>query len=115
MSVVIWHNPRCGTSRKVLAMIEAQGIVPDVRFYLKDVPDVVTLADVIGRAGLQVRDVLRRKEAAYAARGLDDPALTDADLLETMVAEPVLIERPFVIAPRGVRLCRPAERVLEIL
>jgi len=115
MTVVIWHNPRCGTSRNVLAMIEGRGITPDIRFYLKDVPDVVTLAQEIGRAGLSVRDAIRRKEPAFAARGLDDPGLSDADLLEAMVAEPVLIERPFVLTPKGVRLCRPAEKVLEIL
>ncbi|GBQ64680.1 arsenate reductase [Ameyamaea chiangmaiensis NBRC 103196] len=115
MTVVLWHNPRCRTSREVLALIEGRGITPTIRFYLEDVPGVVELAEVIGRAGLSVRDAIRRKEPAFAARGLSDPALSDADLLEAMVADPILIERPFVIAPGGVRLCRPAALVVDIL
>ncbi|GBQ29338.1 arsenate reductase (glutaredoxin) [Gluconacetobacter azotocaptans] len=113
--VVIWHNPRCGTSRKVLDLLRAEGIEPAIVLYLQTPPDQATLADVIARAGLSVREAIRSKEAAYGERGLDDPGLDDAALLDAMVADPVLINRPFVMTPQGVRLCRPAERVREIL
>ncbi|GBQ84936.1 arsenate reductase [Gluconacetobacter johannae DSM 13595] len=113
--VTIWHNPRCGTSRKVLDLLRAEGIEPAIVFYLQTPPDRATLAGVIARAGLSVREAIRTKEAAYRERGLGDPALDDAAVLDAMLADPVLIERPFVTTPRGARLCRPAERVREIL
>ncbi|MBB2201274.1 arsenate reductase (glutaredoxin) [Gluconacetobacter tumulisoli] len=113
--VTIWHNPRCSTSRKVLDLLRAEGIEPAIVFYLQTPPDRATLADAIARAGLSVRDAIRTREAAYGERGLDDPALDDAALLDAMLAEPVLINRPFVMTPKGVRLCRPVERVRDIL
>ena len=113
--VTIWHNPACGSSRATLAMIRAAGIEPRILPYLKTPPDQATLAATIAAAGLTPRQVLRPQEKPHAALGLDDPALDDAALLAAMLAHPVLIQRPFVIAPGGVRLCRPPERVREIL
>ena len=113
--VTIWHNPSCGTSRTTLALIREAGIEPAILPYLKTPPDWATLAATIAAAGLTPRQVLRAKEQPYAELGLDDPGLDDAALLEAMLAHPVLIQRPFVIAPGGVRLCRPPERVREIL
>lgn len=113
--VTIWHNPGCGTSRTTLAMIREAGIEPAILPYLKTPPDRARLAATIAAAGLTPRQVLRAKEKPYAALGLDDPGLDDAALLEAMLAHPILIQRPFVIAPGGVRLCRPPERVREIL
>ncbi|MFC7474284.1 arsenate reductase (glutaredoxin) [Dankookia sp. GCM10030260] len=113
--VTIWHNPSCGTSRTVLALLRAAGIEPTVLHYLKTPPDRATLAATIAAAGLTPRQVLRPKEQAYAALGLDDPGLDDAALLDAMLAYPILIQRPFVVAPDGTRLCRPVERLREIL
>ncbi|MCB4824587.1 arsenate reductase (glutaredoxin) [Roseicella aerolata] len=113
--VTIWHNPSCGTSRKVLAMIRAAGVEPRIVEYLRTPPDRAALAATIAAAGLTPRQVLRAKEARHAELGLGDPALPQDALLEAMLAHPILIERPFVIAPGGTRLCRPAERVREIL
>ena len=115
MRVEIWHNPDCGNSRGALALIRASGIEPTIVDYLRDPPAIERLRLAIADAGLSVRAAIRAKEAEYAAQGLDDPALSDAALLEAMIATPVLINRPFVFAPKGVRLCRPPERVLEIL
>lgn len=115
MAVTIYHNPACGTSRNTLAMIRNAGIEPRVIEYLVTPPSRAELRDMIDRAGLTVRQALREKGTPYAELGLDDPALTDDQLLDAMLAHPILINRPFVITGLGVRLCRPSERVLDIL
>jgi len=115
MHVEIWHNPACGTSRNTLALIRHAGIEPVVVEYLRTPPDKARLAAAIVAAGLSVREAIRRKGTPYLELGLDDPALADDVLLEAMVAEPVLINRPFVFTDRGVRLSRPSEVVMEIL
>lgn len=116
LPVEIWHNPSCGVSRNALALIRHVGIEPVVVEYLQAPPDKARLRDAIAAAGLRVRDAIRSKEAAYLANGLDDPLLTDDALLDAMIATPVLINRPFVFSPRGVRLCRPdSALVLDIL
>lgn len=115
MKAVIWHNNRCGTSRNTLAVLRHAGIEPEVVEYLKQVPSQDELADMIGAAGISVREAIRSKEAVYAELGLDDPALDDCVLLAAMVANPILINRPFVRTNMGARLCRPSELVLEIL
>ncbi|MGQ3671355.1 arsenate reductase (glutaredoxin) [Xanthobacter sp. TB0136] len=114
-TVTIWHNPACGTSRKTLALLREHGIEPHIVEYLKTPPGRDELARAIVQAGLKVRDVVRRKGELYGKLGLDDPALSDDALLDALVAHPALIERPFVFTARGVRLCRPMERVQEIL
>jgi len=115
MDVTIFHNPRCGTSRNTLAAIRAAGVEPRVVDYLTDPPARADLRDMIARAGLSVRDAVRNKEALYTELGLDAPDTTDEALLDAMLAHPILINRPFVVTPKGVRLCRPAELVQEIL
>lgn len=115
MNAVIWHNPRCGTSRNTLALLRHAGFEPTVVEYLKDVPDKAALAVMIAAAGISVREAIRSKEAVYAELGLGDPALDDEALLAAMLANPVLINRPFVRTDLGTRLCRPSELVLEIL
>ena len=115
MSIVIYHNPECGTSRNTLAMIHQSGEEPEIIEYLKNPPGRERLAELIKAAGLTVRAALRRKDTPYDSLGLDDPALTDDDLLDAMLAHPILINRPFVETPKGVRLCRPSELVLDIL
>ena len=115
MSVTIYHNPACGTSRNVLGLIRNAGIEPVVIEYLKAPPGRDELAALIARMGVPVRDLLRRKGAPYDELGLDDPALADAALLDAMVAHPILINRPIVVTSLGVRLCRPSETVLGIL
>lgn len=113
--VTIWHNPACGKSRNTLGMIRNAGIAPRIVEYLKTPPDRATLAATIAAAGLTVRQAIREKGAPYAELGLDDPGLSDDALLDAMLAHPILINRPFVIAPGGARLCRPSELVLDIL
>ena len=113
--VIIYHHPRCGTSRNTLALIRAQGIEPEVIEYLKTPPSRAELRALLQAMGLGVRDVLRQKEAVYSALGLDNPALTEAQLLDAVEQNPILMQRPIVKTALGVRLCRPAERVLEIL
>ena len=114
--VEIWHNPSCGVSRNALALIRHVGIEPVVVDYLQTPPDKARLRDAIAAAGLGVREAIRSKEAAYLVNGLDDPSLSDDALLDAMVATPVLINRPFVFSPLGVRLCRPdSALVLDIL
>jgi arsenate reductase len=113
--VTIWHNPACGTSRNTLAMIRAAGIEPAVVEYLKTPPTRDVLARAIADAGLTPREAAREKGTPYAELGLDGPSMTDDEILEAMLAHPILINRPFVFSERGVRLCRPSERVLEIL
>ncbi|MBB3261133.1 arsenate reductase [Paraburkholderia bannensis] len=113
--VTIYHNPDCGTSRNTLAMIRNAGIEPVVIEYLKNPPSREKLVDLIAQSGLSVREVLREKGTPYADLHLDNPALTDDQLLDAMMAHPILINRPFVVTSMGVRLCRPSEVVLEIL
>ncbi|GGB02476.1 arsenate reductase [Brucella endophytica] len=115
MDVTIYHNPACGTSRNALAMIRNAGIEPDVIEYLKTPPSREELKDMIAKAGLSVREAIRQKGTPYAELGLDDPALDDEQLLNAMLEHPILINRPFVVTPLGVRLCRPSEVVLDIL
>ena len=113
--ITIFHNPACGTSRNTLALIRNSGVEPEVIEYLKTPPSRELLADLIRRMGVPVRDVLRQKGTPYAELGLDDPSLTDDQLLDAMMAHPILINRPIVVTPLGVRLCRPSEAVLDIL
>lgn len=115
MHATIYHNPACGTSRNTLALIRHAGIEPTVIEYLQDPPTRERLIELITAAGLSVRDTLRQKGTPYAELGLDDPSLTDEQLLDAMLANPILINRPFVITAQGTRLCRPSEVVLEIL
>ena len=115
MSVTIYHNPDCGTSRNTLAMIRNAGIEPEIIEYLKNPPDRATLKDLIVRAGLTVRATLREKGTPYAELGLAEASLSDEQLLDAMLAHPILINRPIVVTPLGVRLCRPSEVVLDIL
>lgn len=115
MDVTIYHNPRCGTSRNTLALLRDAGHEPQVIEYLRTPPARAALADLAARSGLGVRGLVRSKEALYTELGLDDPLLGDEALLDAMLANPVLINRPIVVTPRGVRLCRPAELVHEIL
>ncbi|WP_457104613.1 arsenate reductase (glutaredoxin) [Methylobacterium sp. P5_C11] len=113
--VVIYHNPDCGTSRNTLAMIRNAGIEPHVIEYLKTPPVRALLERLLARAGLSLRDVLREKGTPYAELNLGDPTLTDTQLFEAIAAHPVLLNRPLVVTPRGVRLCRPSELVLDLL
>ncbi|NYH18791.1 arsenate reductase (glutaredoxin) [Paraburkholderia bryophila] len=115
MTVTIYHNPGCGTSRNTLAMIRNAGIEPTVIEYLKTPPTRETLVDLIRQSGLTVREVIRQKGTPYADLGLDDPLVTDDQLIAAMLEHPILINRPLVVTDHGVRLCRPSEVVLEIL
>lgn len=115
MNVTIYHNPECGTSRNTLAMIRNAGIEPTVIEYLKTPPTRDRLVQLINAAGLGVRDALRQKGTPYAELGLDNPSLGDDELLDAMLKHPILINRPFVGTPEGVRLCRPSEVLLDIL
>jgi arsenate reductase (glutaredoxin) len=115
MDVKIFHNSRCGTSRTTLGLIRDAGHEPEVVDYLATPPEREQLRDMIARAGLPVRDAIRTKEAVYGELGLDKPEVGDEALLDAMVAHPILINRPFVITPKGVRLCRPSDLVQEIL
>jgi arsenate reductase (glutaredoxin) len=115
MTVTIYHNPKCGTSRNTLALIRNAGIEPNVVEYLTHPPSRDTLVALIARSGLSVREALREKGTPYAELGLDDTSLTDDQLIDAMLAHPILINRPFVDAPKGARLCRPSELVLGIL
>lgn len=113
--IVIYHNPDCGTSRNTLAMIRNAGIEPHVVEYLKTPPSRALLIELIERAGLTPRALLREKGTPYAELGLGDESLSDEALLDAMMTHPVLINRPLVVTPLGVRLCRPSEVVLDIL
>ncbi|MCF1494321.1 arsenate reductase (glutaredoxin) [Agrobacterium vitis] len=115
MNATIYHNPDCGTSRNTLAMIRNAGIEPLVIEYLSTPPTRGELARMIADAGLSVREAIREKGTPYEQLGLDNPDLTDGQLLDAMLEHPILINRPFVITPLGTRLARPSERVLEIL
>lgn len=115
MDATIYHNPNCGTSRNTLGLIRNSGIEPAVVDYLNHPPDRQTLIDLIARAGLTVRGAMREKGTPYLELGLDNPALNDEQLIDAMLSHPILINRPFVVTPLGVRLCRPSELVLDIL
>ena len=115
MDVIIYHNPSCGTSRNTLGLIRNAGIEPHIVEYLKTPPTRLLLRQLIDRMGIPVRALLREEGTPYHDLGLDDPALTDADLLDAMMAHPILINRPIVVTPKGVRLCRPSEAVLDLL
>ncbi|MDP0929532.1 arsenate reductase (glutaredoxin) [Paracoccus onubensis] len=115
MDVVIYHNPDCGTSRNTLAMIRNAGIEPHVIEYLKCPLSRVMLEQLIGRMGITPRHLLREKGTPYGELGLGDPFLSDEALFDAMMAHPILINRPIVVSPKGVRLCRPSEQVLELL
>ena len=113
MDVTIYHNPACGTSRNTLEMIRAAGIEPTVIDYLQSPPSREELARMISDAGLTVRQAIREKGTPYVELGLDDPKLTDGQLLDAMLKDPILINRPFVVSPLGTRLARPTEVVLD--
>jgi arsenate reductase len=115
MDAIIYHNPACGTSRNTLAMIRSAGIEPHVIEYLKTPPSRALLQQLIARMGLTVRALLREKGTPYAELGLGNAALTDDQLLDAMMAHPILINRPIVVTPKGVKLCRPSELVLDLL
>jgi arsenate reductase len=115
MEIKIYHNPDCGTSRNTLALIRNTGVEPQVIEYLKNPPNRDELREMIAGAGLTVREAIREKEPAFAELRLDDALLGDEELLDAMLAYPILINRPFVVTANGVRLCRPSEVVLEIL
>jgi arsenate reductase len=115
MTVTIYHNPECGTSRNTLAMIRQAGEDPQVIEYLKDPPSRETLIELLDMMGMKPRDILRQKGTPYAELGLDDPRLGDEELLQAMMEHPILINRPIVVTEKGARLCRPSETVLDIL
>lgn len=115
MDAVIYHNPACGTSRNTLALIRHAGVEPKVIEYLQHPPSRERLVELIAGAGLAVRDAIRQKGSPYLERGLDDLMLSDDALLDAMLAEPILINRPFVQTIKGIRLCRPSEVVLDLL
>ena len=113
--IIIYHNPECGTSRNTLAMIRNAGIEPHVVEYLKTPPSRALLEQLIERAGIAPRDLLREKGTPYADLGLGDPSLDDGALIDAMMAHPILINRPLVVSPLGVKLCRPSEVVLDLI
>ena len=113
--VIIYHNPDCGTSRNTLGLIRNAGIEPHVIEYLKCPPSRALLQNLIARMGISVRDLVRVKGTPYRDLGLDDPSITDEKLLDAMLSHPILINRPIVVTPLGVKLCRPSEAVLDLL
>ena len=115
MTVTIYHNPDCGTSRNTLAMIRATGIEPAIIEYLKTPPDRARLVELIARMGITPRALLREKGTPYADLGLGDAKWSDAELIDFMVSHPILINRPIVVTPKAVQLCRPSELLLEML
>jgi arsenate reductase len=115
LTVTIYHNPKCQTSRNVLAMIRARSEEPVVIEYLKEPPTHDALKALVAAMGIPVRSILRRRGTPYDELGLDDSKWTDDDLIDLMVQHPILIERPIVVTEKGVRLCRPPEKALEIL
>jgi len=115
MSVTIYHNPACGTSRNTLAMIRQSGEQPEVIEYLKNPPDRARLIELIAAMGISVRALLREKGTPFADLGLADPKWSDDQLIDFMIEHPILINRPIVVTPKGTRLCRPSEAVLELL
>jgi arsenate reductase len=115
MSVTIYHNPDCGTSRNTLAMIRQSGVEPEVVEYLKTPPSRDRIVALVSGAGLSLRQAIRQKDTPFAELGLGDSSLTDDALLDAIEAHPILLNRPFVVTPLGTRLCRPSELVLDIL
>ena len=115
MTVTIWHNPKCGTSRKVLEMIRARGVEPKIVLYVETPPSAREIKTALKEMGLAPRELLRRNGTPYEELGLDDPKITDAALIAHMHKHPLLIQRPVVRTPKGTRLCRPPEQVAEIL
>ncbi len=115
VDIVIYHNPECGTSRNALGLIRNAGSEPHVVEYLKTPPSRTLLVELIDRAGISPRDLLREKGTPYAELGLDDAAISDEALVDAMMAHPILINRPLVVSPLGVKLCRPSEAVLDLL
>ena len=115
MSVTIYHNPKCGTSRNTLAMIRQSGEEPEIIEYLKTPPSREKLVELIAAMGIAPRDLLRRKGTPYDELGLDDPKWSDDQLIDFMVEHPILMNRPVVVSPLGAKLCRPSEAVLDIL
>ncbi|MBV1700194.1 MAG: arsenate reductase (glutaredoxin) [Hyphomicrobiales bacterium] len=115
MDIVIYHNANCGTSRNVLGLIRNAGIEPHVVEYLKSPPSRAMLEQLLARMGISARDLLRQKGTPYDELKLDNPALSEDDLITAMLKHPVLINRPIVVSPKGVRLCRPSEAVLDLL
>ncbi|WP_375251043.1 arsenate reductase (glutaredoxin) [Sphingomonas sp.] len=115
VDIVIYHNPECGTSRNTLAMIRNAGIEPHVVEYLKTPPARALLVELIDRAGMTPRELLREKGTPFAELGLGDTSLSDDALVDAMMAHPILINRPLVVSPLGVKLCRPSEAVLDLL
>ena len=113
--IIVYHNPECGTSRNVLGLIRNAGIEPHVIEYLKTPPVRALLVQLIERAGIPSRELLREKGTPYAELGLGDPSLSDDALIDAMMAHPILINRPLVVSPLGVKLCRPSEVVLDLL
>ena len=114
-NITIYHNPNCGTSRNTLALIKHQGIEPSVIHYLDNPPDETTLRDLITKMGITPRQLLRVNVAPYAEHKLDNLSLTDDDLIQAMLADPLLINRPIVVSDKGVKLCRPSEVVLDLI
>jgi arsenate reductase len=115
IDIIIYHNPACGTSRNTLGLIRNCGVEPHIIEYLKTPPSREELVKLIDQMGISARDLLRKKGTLYDELKLDDPALTDEQLIDAMMAHPILINRPIVVTPKGVKLCRPSEAVLDIL
>jgi arsenate reductase (glutaredoxin) len=115
MTVTIWHNPKCSTSRKVLGIIRARGIEPTIVHYVNEPPSVAAIRAALKAMAMKPRDLLRRRGTSYDELGLGDEALSDTALVDAMHAHPILIERPVVQSPKGTRLCRPVEVVEELL
>lgn len=115
MPITIYHNPKCSKSRQTLELLQQNGITPTVIEYLKTPPTADTLKAILGQLGFAPRDLMRKKEAVYAERGLDNPSLSDDDLIDSMIKHPILIERPIVLANGKAALGRPPEQVLDIL
>lgn len=115
MKTLIFHNPQCGTSRNTLAILRASGEAPDVIEYLKTPPSRERLLELISMMGISPRELLRHKETLYKELALDDPSLSDKQIVDAMIAHPILINRPVVVTNKGARLCRPSERVFGLL
>lgn len=114
-NITIYHNPNCGTSRNTLALIRHQGVEPTIIHYLENPPNETTLRDLITKMGLTPRQLLRTNVPPYSERGMDSLVLTDDEIIQNMLAEPILINRPIVVSDKGVKLCRPSEIVLGLL